>query len=133
MVNEITGETSDPFNLLFQGASNQQVMLTYVSLPILLTYKLNDAFTFLIGPQYGYMVYQTQNLITRGNPPKSVDVFEKNDLSLLFGGQLNLGRMRLGARYGINFVQLNNDYPGSYDLDSWKNQGFQLYLTYRMK
>jgi hypothetical protein len=133
LINEVTGETSDQFNRIYQGASLQQVTLSYVTLPILLTYKVNDAFSILAGPQYGYLVYQTSGLTGipgATSPYGRKDTFTKNDFSILFGGQLNVRRMKLGARYVIGFIQLNNLDD---NLDSWKNQGFQLYLSYRIK
>lgn len=130
LVNEVTGKTSDQFNTLFQGASFQNVSLNYITLPILLTYKATDAFTILVGPQYGYLFYQTTGLTNYNPPSPQKSTFTKNDFSILFGGQLSLGRMKLGARYVVGFTQLNNLDD---NLDSWKNQGYQLYLTYRIK
>ncbi len=126
--NESSAKTADQFNNLYQGASFQDVTLSYVTLPILVTFRASDAFTILAGPQYGYLVYQTQGLVQ--SPPGPKDAFNKNDFSILFGGQLNLGKMRFGARYVIGLTQLNNLDD---NLDSWKEQGFQLYLTYRIK
>ncbi len=103
--------------------------MNYISLPVLVTFRAADIFTILVGPQYGYMVYQTQGL-TQSPPQHTTQVFQKNDFSILFGGQLNLGKMRFGARYVVGLTQLNNLDD---NLDSWKRQGFQLYLTYRLK
>lgn len=129
LFNEYSAKTADQFNNLYHGASFQNVNLSYVSLPILVTFKTSDLFTILAGPQYGYLVYQTQDLIR--DPAEPRNVFAKNDLSIVFGGQLNLGRIRFGGRYVIGVTELNN-LPDK-QVDSWKTQGFQFYLTFRVK
>ena len=62
LMNEISSKTSDQFNNIFHGASFQDVTMNYVTLPVLLTYRVSDIFTILVGPQYGYLVYQTPGL-----------------------------------------------------------------------
>jgi hypothetical protein len=130
LYNESSAKTSDQFNQIYVGgASFQNATMNYISLPILVTFKVSDAFTALIGPQYGYMVYQTQGLV-QDPPQRTTQIFQKNDFSILFGGQLKLGKMGIGARYVIGFTQLNNLDD---NIDSWKNHGLQLYLTYKLK
>jgi hypothetical protein len=125
LYNGYSEKTTDFFNNNFNGATSN-VNLNYVTLPILVTFQATDAFTILVGPQYGYLVNQTSGL----TPQSKKDAFTKNDFSILFGGQLKAGRMGLGLRYVIGFTQLNNLDD---NIDSWKNQGFQFYLTYRIK
>jgi hypothetical protein len=127
LMNEISAKTADQFNNIFHGASFQDVTMNYVTLPILLTYRVSDVFTILAGPQYGYMVYQTPGLT---EAPAKKDAFTKNDFSILFGGHMTLGKIGVGLRYVVGITQLNNLDD---NLDSWKNQGFQFYLTYRLK
>ncbi len=125
LYNGYSGKTTGFFNNNFNGASSN-VNLNYVTLPILVTFQASDVFTILVGPQYGYLVNQTSGLTF----PSKKDVFTKNDFSILFGGHMNLGKIGLGLRYVVGITQLNNLDD---NIDSWKNQGFQFYLTYKLK
>ncbi len=100
IVNEAVARTSGQFNSIFPGigVSFQNTTMNYISLPVLLTFQASDAFTILLGPQYGYMFYQTPGVSQ--SPPGPKDAFKKNDFRLLLGAQLRLGtKMQLGARY----------------------------------
>jgi opacity protein-like surface antigen len=131
IVNEAVARTSDQFGAIYPGigVSFQNTTLNYISLPILLTFKATDAFTILLGPQYGYMFYQTQGVSQTPLGPK--DAFKKNDFSAILGAQLRLSnKMQLGARYLVQYTQLNNIDDNS---DSWKLQGLQLYVMFKFK
>jgi hypothetical protein len=130
-INETVARTSPDFNQLYPGigVSYQNLTLNYISLPILVTFRATDALTILLGPQYGYMYYQTPGVSQQPYGPK--DAFTKNDFSVLFGGQLDLSRkIKLGLRYAVQYTQLNHIDD---NVDSWKTHGFQAYLTYRLK
>lgn len=128
LVNETVARTSDQFNAILHGVSFQNITLNYVSLPILVTFHATDNLTILLGPQYGYMFYQTPGL-TQYPAPK--EAFNKNDFSVIFGGQLDLSRkLRFGARYVAQYTQLNHIDD---NVDSWKTRGFQIYMAYRLK
>jgi len=91
--------------------------LNYLSIPILLNYKLGKVVALQAGPQYGILISQDKNLVQNGG-----EAFKNGELSLLGGIQLYLSKLRLSGRY---FIGLNN----ISDIDnqnSWRNQGFQL-------
>ena len=128
LANQATAKTSADFNQIYpgQGISYQNVSLNYITLPVMVNFRPVKEFSILAGAQYGYMVYQTKNLVQGGK-----DVFNKNDVSIVFGGQFNLNKFKLGARYiaGLNDLHSSNLDSG---VDPWKNNGFQLYLGYRI-
>jgi opacity protein-like surface antigen len=131
IVNEAVARTSDQIGALYPGigVSFQNTTMNYISLPILLTFKASDAFTILLGPQYGYMFYQTEGVSQTPLGPK--DAFKKNDFSAILGAQLRLSnKMQLGARYLVQYTQLNNIDDNS---DSWKLSGLQLYVMFKFK
>jgi len=121
--NQSRTTTSTTFQQLYLGVANQDISLNYLSIPILLTYRPVPLLSLEAGPQFGILINQNDNLF--GNGKKA---FKDGDFSILGGAQLNLGGFRFGARY---FVGLNNlnDVGNS---DSWKNQGFQLYVGIRI-
>lgn len=117
--------TSGDFNAIYQGVSFTSLQLNYVTLPILVTYKPIPELSILLGPQYSYLINQTTGLLPQmGNK----DAFKKSDVSIVFGGQLNLGKFRIGARYNVGLLDIN----GINESDQWKNKGFQAYLGYRL-
>jgi hypothetical protein len=117
--------TNDNFNQLFPGVgvSDQKFQLNYVELPLLLAFRPVPELTILLGPQFGYLANQTKGLLANDK-----DAFTKYDMSILFGGQLNLGKVKIGARYVGQLNDVNN--IGG---ETWKNHGFQFYLGYRLK
>ena len=95
----------------------QDVKLNYLSIPLLLNYKVGSLLTLQAGPQVGILVDQSKNLLENGG-----EAFKSGDFSMLAGAVINLGKLRLSGRY---FAGLNNISEIS-DKDKWKNEGFQL-------
>jgi hypothetical protein len=56
------------------------------------------------------------------------NALKNGDFSLLGGAQVNLGGIRLGARYIYGTTNLND----VTNTDTWKNQNFQLYFGLRI-
>lgn len=107
---------------VFNGRAN--VKLNYLSIPILLNYKLVGKFLALqVGPQFGILLDQSKTLLQNGG-----DAFKKGDFSMVGGLQFRLLNFRLGARY---VVGLNNisDLP---DDNRWKSQGFQVSVGFAL-
>lgn len=100
----------------FDGLTS--VKLDYLSIPLLLNYKLGGGFLSLqAGPQFGILIDKDNSLLQNtGN------AFKKGDFSMLGGVQLKVGAFRINGRY---FVGLNNINDLTND-SKWKNQGFQL-------
>ena len=95
----------------------QDVKLNYLSIPVLLNYKVGSLLTLQAGPQVGILVDQSKNLLQNGR-----EAFSTGDFSMLGGAIINLGKLRLSGRY---FVGLNNISEIS-DKEKWNNEGFQL-------
>ena len=98
--------------------SNSNIKLNYISVPILLNYKLIGSFLSLqAGPQFGVLVDQNKTLLQNGG-----NAFKNGDFSMLAGVQVKVGPMRINGRYAIGLNNIS-DLP---DDDKWKNQGFQV-------
>ena len=94
------------------------VKLNYISIPILLNYKLIGKFiTLQAGPQFGILIDQNRSLLQNGG-----DAFKKGDFSLLGGVQVKLGPLRVNGRYVVGLNNISDISDGS----KWKSQGFQL-------
>ncbi|HTS44369.1 MAG TPA: porin family protein [Puia sp.] len=117
--NQSKTTTAYNFNQIYNGFYGQDVTLNYLSIPILLSFKPTPMLSLQLGPQFGILMSQPSDL-----GYSITNAFKSGDFSILGGAQLNLGALRVGARY---FVGLNNINDLS-NQDTWKNQGFQLYI-----
>ena len=98
--------------------SNTNIRLNYISIPIVLNYKLVGSFLSLqAGPQFGILIDQNKTVLQNG-----ANAFKSGDLSFLAGVQVKLGAIRVNGRYAIGLNNIS-DLP---DDDKWKNQGFQV-------
>ena len=116
------------FSQIYPGAISSKVYLNYISLPVMVAFKPTPEISVLLGPQYSYLVSQTTGLLP-GNAYGNKDAYKKSDVSLVFGGQLNLNKVKIGIRYTVGLQDINNINPS----DTWKYHGFHFYLGYRLK
>ena len=119
--NQLNTRADTAFRNIYSNAldfSNyKDVKLNYLSIPVLLSYKLGNVLYLQAGPQFGILLNQDKTLLENGK-----EAFSKGDFSMLGGVQLNVSKLRLSGRY---FVGLNNINEID-DNSKWKNQGFQL-------
>ncbi len=103
---------------VFNPAYASNVKLNYLSIPILLNYKLVGNFlTLQAGPQFGILINGDKTLLQNGG-----DAFKNGDFSMVGGVQLKLAMLRVSGRYQIGLNNIND----IDDQDKWKNQGFQV-------
>ena len=103
---------------VFNPAFQQNVKLNYLSIPILLNYKLIGNFlTLQAGPQFGILLDNNKTLLQNGG-----NAFKSGDLSMVGGAQLKVAAFRVSGRYVIGLNNIND----IDNQDKWKNQGFQL-------
>ena len=103
---------------VFNGNTN--VKLNYLSIPILLNYKLIGSFLSLqAGPQVGILIDNHKTLLQNGG-----NAFKSGDFSMLGGAQINISKLRLTGRYVVGLNNIND----IGDQNKWKSQGFQLSL-----
>lgn len=105
---------------VFNSAFQSNIKLNYLSIPILLNYKLIGNFLSLqAGPQFGILIDQNKTLLQNGG-----DAFKKGEFSMLAGAQIKFSAIRITGRYGVGLNNLND----IDDKDKWTSQGFQLSL-----
>lgn len=129
LFNQVLCKTSANFSQIYAGLEPvgfQLVSLDYIAVPILLVYKPIPLISVIVGPQYSYLIAQTQGLL---QVDKSRDAFHHSEVALVFGGQLNMGKVKVGLRYqeGLNNINAINT------TDTWQTYGFQLYFGYQLK
>jgi hypothetical protein len=120
LYNQYNTKLDSNYNNLLNNAFNgmTSVKLDYLSIPLLLNYRLGGGFLSLqAGPQFGILIDKDNSLLQN-----TQNAFKKGDFSMLGGVQLKVGAFRINGRYfvGLNDINdLTND-------SKWKNQGFQL-------
>ncbi len=123
--NQTNTKTSVEFNDIYpQGVDElREVSLDYISIPVLLSFRPSKFITFQAGPQFGILLNKDQNLLENGK-----QAFKDGDFSLLGGVQLNFAGAKVGGRYVVGLNNIND----IDNKDEWKNQGFQLYVGFRI-
>lgn len=120
LINQYQTALDSSYNNLLGNALSglASVKMEYLSIPVLLNYKLGGGFISLqAGPQFGI-------LFNRNNSfgQNAQNAFKQGDFSMLGGIQLKAGIFRINGRYFIGLNDINDLTNDS----RWKNQGFQL-------
>lgn len=118
LFNQIDVDTASNFSAVSPNLSRvKNIQLKYLSIPVLINYKLSNLFALQVGPQFGILIDQNENLWQN-----SQDAFKKGDLSMIGGLQVKLLKFRVYGRYVIGLSDIS-DVPNS---GKWKSQSIQL-------
>lgn len=106
----------------------------YIDVPLLVAFKVSPAFTFLLGPQYSYLVSQKYYLHTALGDINQEEQFEnenllKNTFCVTSGFDLNVNNIVIGARAGWDV--LSNKGDGTSSTPRYKNMWYQATVGYR--
>ena len=117
-------QTASNFNEVFdEGFNSTSVSLNYLSIPILLSYRLIPVLSIQVGPQFGILMNTSQSITSSAS-----NAFKSGDFSMVGGAQVNLGGFKAGARYVYGLTNIDN----VTNVDTWKNQNIQLYIGLRI-
>lgn len=123
LFNQYNTSVDSNFNHVYENVFNSdqsKVRLNYLSIPLLLNYKLIGNFlTLQAGPQFSVLMDQNKNLLQNGGK-----AFSDGDFAMLGGVQLKLSALRITGRYVVGLNNIND----IDNRDRWKNEGFQLSL-----
>ena len=123
LFNQYQTRADSSFSNVYAGALDfgnyRNVKLNYLSIPIVLNYKLGNILSLQAGPQFGVLMSQDKNLLQ-----ESKEAFKTGDFSLLGGLQLNISKLRLTGRYVVGLNNIND----ISDQNKWNSQGYQLSL-----
>ena len=123
----ITQTASNFDDVYEEGINSRNVKLNYLSIPILLTYKLPlPILSLQAGPQFGILLNSSENITTN-----SANAFKSGDFSMVIGAEINLGGFKGGARYVYGFTNVA-DISSIKSVDSWKTRTIQLYVGLRI-
>jgi hypothetical protein len=123
LFNQYSTSVDSNYKHIYQNVfnSNQSsVKLNYLSIPILLNYKLLGNFlTLQAGPQFSVLINQDKTLLQNGG-----EAFKKGDFAMVGGAQIKLSAIRITGRYVVGLNNIND----IDNQDQWKSQGFQVSL-----
>jgi hypothetical protein len=123
LFNQVSSRVDSSFKNIYQNAANfnnyKDVKLQYVSIPLILNYKLGNVLSLQAGPQFGILMNGDKTLLENGK-----EAFKSGDFSMLGGAQINISKFRLTGRYMVGLNNIND----ISDQNKWNNQGFQLSL-----
>lgn len=114
---QVNSDTSSQFSQIYQLKNLDNVKLGYLSIPLLLNYKVANFLSLQAGPQFGILVDKSRTTLQNGG-----DAFKKGDFSMMGGAQIKLANFRIYGRYNIGLSNIND----IDNKDKWKSQGFQL-------
>lgn len=117
--NQINADTVTGFSNVYNvnASKFENIQLRYLSIPVLLNYRPVKILTLQAGPQFGILINQNENLVNNGK-----EAFKNGDLSMLFGAQVNVLKLRFYGRYAIGL----NDIGDLTSSEKWTSQSIQL-------
>lgn len=125
LFNQLSTDTSDSFSDLYKLSAGKvsNIKLNYLSVPVLLNYKVSKFLSLQAGPQFGILMSQDKNLLENGK-----QAFKTGDLSMLGGVQVSIGGIRAFGRYQIGLNNIND----IDNKDKWRNQAIQLGVGFNL-
>ena len=118
LINQYKNSLDSSINNLNILSGLTSVKMEYLSIPLLLNYKLGGGFISLqAGPQFGILFDRSNSF-----GQNAQNAFKQGDFSMLGGVQLKAGIFRINGRYFVGLTDINDLTNDS----RWKNQGFQL-------
>jgi hypothetical protein len=120
LFNQYSSTLDSNFKVLyadFIGSNQSKVKLNYLTIPLLLDYKLLGPIHIQAGPQFGVLMSQDKNLLQNGK-----NAFRNGDFSMVAGAQIKIAQLRVTGRYLIGLNNIND----IDNQDKWKNQVIQL-------
>ncbi len=107
---------------------------TYVDLPLFFALKPSEFFTIMVGPQYSYLIHQTDVFANASTSIAQETEFQndnirKNTLCVVGGFDLTMKHIVLSARAGWDLQNNNGD--GTSTTPRYKNAWYQATIGYR--
>ncbi len=118
----------DASGMYFGGSYNFRRTTTYLDIPLQLQIKAGPLFSFLVGPQYSYLLstrdeYGNGTVTETQEEEISNDNFRKNIFGAVVGGDIHLNSLCLSARAGWDLTR--NHGNGTSSTPRYKNHWIQ--------
>lgn len=108
---------------------------TFIDVPLLLQFKPIEYVSLFLGPQYSYLLRETNTYTYGPNSTEQQNEFEnsnvrKNILGFVFGADINIKHFVLSGRYCYDLQTNNGD--GSSNIPRYKNRWLQFTVGVRI-
>lgn len=104
--------------------------LSYIIIPVLFRYNINDMLSLHAGPQFGFLMSAEEEF--DGDTEDIKDDFKGSDIAASFGIEVDLPiKLGLGARYALGLTNIVEE-GGSWGNAEIKNGTFQIYAKFRL-
>lgn len=125
LFNQVNTKRASGFNEIYDqnNLNPSGIKLSYLSIPLLLKYDVGPFLSLNLGPQFGILIDDKENLFNNGR-----SAFKKGDLSAVAGATINVSAFRIYGRYNIGLNNLND----IDNRDKWKSQQLQVGLGFKL-
>jgi hypothetical protein len=120
LISQYSTTLDSNFKSVYQNViSSEQahVKLNYLTIPILLNYRLIGPIFLQAGPAFSILMDQNRSFLQNGG-----DAFKKGDFSMIGGAQIRIAKIYLSGRYAVGLANIND----IDNKDKWKSQVVQL-------
>jgi len=120
LFNQYSTTLDSNFKAIYENVlSSEQthVKLNYLTIPILLNYRLIGPLYLQAGPAFSILMNQDKNFLQNGG-----EAFKNGDFSMIGGAQIRITKIYLSGRYVIGLANIND----IDNQDKWKSQAIQL-------
>ena len=121
LFSQVNIDTASNVSAIYNFDPNKlsQIQMSYLSIPLLLEYKLSKSIAIQAGPQYSILLNQNESLVQNGK-----DAFKMGDFAVLGGIEVKVSSLRIYGRYAVGLSNINN----LDNQDQWKSQSIQVGL-----
>ncbi|HEU4861866.1 MAG TPA: porin family protein [Chitinophagaceae bacterium] len=120
LFNQYSTTLDSSFKAIYEDiitSEQRHVKLNYLSIPILVNYRLAGPIYLQAGPAFSILMDQNKSILQNGG-----DAFKKGDFSMIGGAQIRIAKIYLTGRYVVGLANIND----IDDKDKWKSQAIQL-------
>ena len=120
LFNQYSTTLDSSFKAIYEDivtSEQSHVKLNYLSIPILINYRLAGPIYLQAGPAFSILMDQNKSILQNGG-----DAFKKGDFSMIGGVQVRIAKIYLSGRYVVGLANIND----IDDKDKWKSQAIQL-------
>jgi hypothetical protein len=120
LFNQYSATLDSSFKSIYEDiitSEQSRVKLNYLSIPILLNYRLAGPIYLQAGPAFSILMDENRSILQNGG-----DAFKKGDFSMIGGAQVRIAKIYLSGRYVVGLANIND----IDDKDKWKSQVIQL-------
>ena len=120
LFNQYSTTLDSSFKAIYEDiitSEQSHVKLNYLSIPILINYRLAGPIYLQAGPAFSILMDQNRSILQNGG-----DAFKKGDFSMIGGVQVRIAKIYLSGRYVVGLANIND----IDDKDKWKSQAIQL-------